>query len=324
MNWVYPILQIPARLALRIYIKKLRTNLPEVFNMDGPLLLACNHPNSFLDAILLSAWFKRPIHSLARGDAFKNPMYARLMALLHMHPIYRTSEGPENLGHNYQTFEICKEVFKQNGIVLIFSEGLCINEWHLRSLKKGTARLAVSAWEAGIPLKVLPVGYNYHSFKSAEKIIHINFGEVIEQPADLTTLSEGKKLLQFNELLKEALQKLVYEIVPGETSAAKDKFKYEPSVVKKILLAVPALVGLIIHYPLYKLLDNFVKSKAAGSGHANSIFLGIAFFGYPLFLLLLNIILAFFVGWYSLLVWLILPFVAYALVQVKITKYYGE
>lgn len=324
MNWFYPVLQIPARLALRIYVKKLQTNMPDAFNLEGPLLLACNHPNSFLDAILLSAWFKKPIHSLARGDAFKNPLHAKLMALLHMHPIYRTSEGPENLGQNYQTFEICKEVFKKNGIVLIFSEGLCTNEWHLRSLKKGTARLAVSAWEAGIPLRVLPVGYNYHSFKSAEKIIHINFGKIIERPSNLEALSEGKKLLQFNESLKEQLQSLVYEIPPGETATAKDKFKYEPSIFKKILLGVPAFFGLLIHYPLYKILHNFVNSKAAGTGHANSIFLGLAFFGYPVFLLFLNIILLFFIGWYSLLVWVVLPFLAYALVQVKITKYYGE
>lgn len=324
MNWFYPVLQIPARLALKIYVKKLQTNFPEAFDLEGPLLLACNHPNSFSDAIVLSAWFKHPIHSLARGDAFKNPLHAKLMALLHMHPIYRTSEGPENLGQNYQTFEICKQVFQKNGIVLIFSEGLCINEWDLRSLKKGTARLAVSAWEAGIPLKVLPVGFNYHSFKSAEKIMHINFGKIMERPANLDELSDGKKLLQFNETLKEALQELVYEIPNGDTELGKKLFGYEPSSMVKFLLAVPAAVGWLIHYPFFKLIDNFVKKKAAGSGHTNSILLGILFFGYPVLLLFVNIILAFFIGWYSFFTWLVLPFLAYCMVQVKQTKFYAE
>lgn len=323
MNWFYPVFQIPVRLALKIYVKKLRTNLPEAFSLEGPLLLACNHPNSFADAVLLSAWFKHPIHSLARGDAFKNPLHARLMSLLHMHPIYRTSEGAENLGQNYQTFEICKEVFKQKGIVLIFSEGLCINEWHLRSLKKGTARLAVNAWEAGIPLKVLPVGFNYHSFKSAEKIMHVNFGKMMEMPADLNELSDGKKLLQFNEKLKNALSEVVYEIPKGDAEKARSIFKYEPNVILKIFLALPAAFGWLIHYPIFKIIDRFVKLKAAGSGHANSILLGILFFSYTVFLLLVNILLALFIGWYSLLTWIMLPFFAYCMVQVKSTKYFA-
>ena len=66
--------------------------------------------------------------------------------------------------HNYETFAACKEIFKKDGIVLIFSEGRCINEWHLRSLMKGTARLAISSWEDGIELVILPTGINYQSF----------------------------------------------------------------------------------------------------------------------------------------------------------------
>ena len=58
---------------------------------------------------------------------------------MNMFPVYRISEGAENLENNYDTFESCKEIFKKNGIVLIFSEGRCINEWRLRPLKKGTS-----------------------------------------------------------------------------------------------------------------------------------------------------------------------------------------
>ena len=70
MNWFYPVFQIPVRLALKIYVKKLRTNLPEAFSLEGPLLLACNHPNSFADAVLLSAWFKYPIQIYRNIDKF--------------------------------------------------------------------------------------------------------------------------------------------------------------------------------------------------------------------------------------------------------------
>ena len=98
-----------------------------------------------------------------------------------MFPVYRVSEGVENLNSNYETFENCKKIFREKGIVLIFSEGKCINEWHLRPLKKGTARLAINSWEENIPLEVLPVGINYSSFRRFGKNVIINFGNIITQ-----------------------------------------------------------------------------------------------------------------------------------------------
>ncbi len=73
------------------------------------------------------------------------------------------------------------DIFRRNGTVQIFSEGKCVNEWHLRPLKKGTARLAISSWENNIPLNVLPVGINYSAFRKFGKNIYINFGEIISK-----------------------------------------------------------------------------------------------------------------------------------------------
>ncbi|MEQ1554412.1 MAG: 1-acyl-sn-glycerol-3-phosphate acyltransferase, partial [Ferruginibacter sp.] len=171
---LYKLLQFPARLALYIWCKHLLLNKKDFLNIKGPLLIAANHPNSFLDAILLCSIFKQPIYSLARGDAFKNKFVAKILRSLKMFPVYRVSEGVENLEENYKTFDDCIEVFRQNGIVLIFSEGKCINEWNLRPLKKGTARLAINAWDLGIPLQVIPLGINYNSFTCFGKNIQLN------------------------------------------------------------------------------------------------------------------------------------------------------
>ena len=62
-----------------------------------------------------------------------------------MLPVYRPSEGVENLSENYKTFDTCIELFKRGEIVLIFSEGLCVNEWHLRPLKKEQQGLPINA-----------------------------------------------------------------------------------------------------------------------------------------------------------------------------------
>jgi 1-acyl-sn-glycerol-3-phosphate acyltransferase len=155
---LYSLLKIVARLAIPIFCRKIVINKPELLQIKGPVLLACNHPNSFLDSIILDTLFQQPIWSLARGDAFKKKFIGRILTSLKILPVYRTSEGVENLSENYKTFDACISLFKQKGIVTIFSEGKCINEWHLRPLKKGTARLAIKAWEENIPLMVIQLG----------------------------------------------------------------------------------------------------------------------------------------------------------------------
>ena len=142
-------------------------------------MLAANHPNSFLDSVILDTLFEQPVWSLARGDVFKKPFIIRVLTALKILPVYRTSEGVENLSENYKTFEACIDIFRSNGIITIFSEGKCINEWHLRPLKKGTARLAIKAWEENIPLQVIPVVINYSSFRRFGKNIFLNFGSPI-------------------------------------------------------------------------------------------------------------------------------------------------
>src|SRR5690606_20650045 len=185
-------------------------NKPEWFNQRGPLLIAANHPNSFLDAIVISTLFRHPVHSLVRGDVYINRFYSFLLNQLNMLPVYRLSEGAENLENNYSTFERCREVFRKNGIVLIFSEGRCINEWKLRSLKKGTARLAMSAWQQGIPLNVIPVGINFSSFRRFGKDIHLNFGKPIST-GEIAYPEGGKAITVFNNRLHSELKNLVYE-----------------------------------------------------------------------------------------------------------------
>src|SRR5574339_1121654 len=175
---LYSILKVFVRLAAKIFCRKIIINNPELLNEKGPMILACSHPNSFLDAVLMDILFEQPVWSLTRGDAFLNKRITRLFYKLKMLPVYRPTEGVENLSENYKTFDTCIELFKRNTIVLIFSEGLCENEWHLRSLKKGTARLAYKCLQENIPLKILPVGLNYSSFQRFGKNLFINFGNL--------------------------------------------------------------------------------------------------------------------------------------------------
>ena len=286
--------------------------------MKGPLLIAANHPNSFLDAIILSSLFKSPIHSLARGDAFTKPFYKKLLLSLNMFPVYRISEGVENLENNYETFEKCQEIFKNNGIVLIFSEGRCINEWKLRPLKKGTARLAQSSWQQGIPLKILPAGINYQSFTSFGKNIQLNFGNIITEESILLNEGYGKTINDFNDKLRNELESLVIQVDPKEKQTIRKIFFVDQQLFKKIILFIPAVIGYLIHAPLYIPIEKFAKIKGGHNDHYDSLMVGLLFILYPFYLLLMSLLVGLFIGGYwSLTLFILLPFCAWSYVQLK-------
>jgi 1-acyl-sn-glycerol-3-phosphate acyltransferase len=311
----YRLLKFYARLAINIYCTRIIVNRPEVLRLKGPLLLACNHPNSFLDGMILTTLFDEKVYSLARGDAFKKPWVNKFLRRLQLLPVYRTSEGVENLGHNYATFEACRKTFEDKNVVLIFSEGKCENEWHLRPLRKGTARLAVTSWEQGIPLQVIPTALNYSSFRSFGKEVHLFFGEPIQKEAVLSQLNEGKRFLAFNDQLNDQLKKFVYEIDGNDTATIRSTFsiKPRPSIY---WLWLPAFLGWVLHAPLYYGSKWFTK-RFDGTGHYDSVLVLLPLLLYPFYLLLLIIFGSYWLGWYALFLIFMMPFSAWAVVQAK-------
>lgn len=210
---------------------------------------------------------------------------------LHILPVYRTSEGLENISSNYQTFDACMKIFSKKGVVQIFSEGRCINEWHLRPLKKGTARLCLRAWEEGIPLKLLPVGINYSSFTRFGKNIFLNFGNIIEKEDIDWNTPEGNRINLVNNLLRFNLEKGVFEIKEKD-KCLQDKLltiKHRP--VQTTLLAIPAILGWLIHAPLYYPVRSIIKSKQTLTDHYDSVMITVLMLIYPFYLLVMTIIL---------------------------------
>lgn len=315
---LYSVLKIYVGLARWIFCRKIIINKPALLKEKGPLLLACNHPNSFLDAVILDVLFEQPVWSLARGDAFLGKWISSLLYHFKMLPVYRTSEGVENLSENYKTFDTCIDIFRKNGVVLIFSEGLCVNEWHLRPLKKGTARLAIKCQEENIPLKILPVGINYSSFRKFGKNVFIHFGNLITLQELDARSSKGIRNQQFTDRLRRELEPLVFEIEKSDKEKQKALLEIKISRNKKILLALPATIGWLLHAPFYWLVKKITLHNFRQTVHVDSVLIAFLTFLYPFYLLL--IILLFYVitnsGW-VLAVGPILPLTALSYVHLK-------
>lgn len=306
---LYFLIKLPIRLALRIFCANREIIQPQLLQQKGPLLLVANHPNSFLDAIIIAAHFHQPIHFLARGDAFQKSWHNRLLSLLHMIPIYRISEGRGNLHKNDHAFSRSAELLKRGQIVLIFIEGICLHTHKLQPFKKGAARIALSVMKEQNPLQVMPISVTYNSFDAFGKNIRIHLGDPIDAKELLPFEDDARNFQYFNENLYQQLSAMI-QVPPA--------FRAQ----HRILLALPALIGYFLHIPLYTLVRKQIYVKTKGTVFFDSVLFGSLLIIYPLYLiLLLFFLLMFHVQSSSLLSIILLhPLLAWCAVQYKITR----
>ena len=267
----YYILRKYCQFILKFLIKRLDVNGLNNVPPNGPVLFASNHPNSFLDAIIINCTVSRPIWSLARGDAFKKPLVKKFLSKIYMMPIYRISEGKEYLGKNDETFKKAYTLFKNDGQVLIFSEGICKNQTTLLPLKKGTARLTQQTWQSNLDLKIVPVGINYDQFDSFGKTISLNFSPSFDKNSFDNLDQEGFFLKSFNEKLHSEMYPLVSR-------------NFEKSFQLSSLLYY---LGWLINFPLYWLISSFVKAKTKGTVFYDGFVYGLLLILIPIYWLLL-------------------------------------
>ena len=290
---MYPFFKIAASLAIKLYCKKSVAHFQGNRIANVPTIIASNHPNSFFDAIIIAIHYPEPIYFLARGDAFKNPVVAKLLHALHLIPIYRLSEGKENLNKNVDTFKTCLTLLQKNKTILIFSEGICINEWNLRPLKKGTARLALMALHEGLfQVQIQPTNINYSSFNNNPKEVEINFNAAFTIN-NIATAKEAVFYNSFNSLLKKnMLQNMLIKEDVSDIRLFNTPSKAFTNALK-IVVAFPAFVGFIINYWIYFLLKKIALKKTQNTVFYDSILFGMLLLVYPFLVLILSVVIAF-------------------------------
>jgi 1-acyl-sn-glycerol-3-phosphate acyltransferase len=265
------------RLALKIFCRNLTVSNREALQIRGALLLVANHPNSFLDAIVIGSQFKETVHFLARGDAFHKPWHAKLLRMLNMIPVYRLSEGRENLFLNDAAFARSKEVLSQNGIVLIFIEGICVHKHQLQPFKKGAARIAMDS-KSLLNFRIMPLGIAYDSFTHFGKKINIKIGDAMETTMLLPYEDAAQNFRYFNAILYNEINKRI--LIPKRPGSKQDAF-----------LFLPAVVGLLLHAPIYYFIKSTIRKKTKGTVFYDSVLFGVLLLIYPGYLFLLGLLL---------------------------------
>ncbi len=179
---LYTILRKIVTLTINIFFNSVYAKNLENFPTKGPLIIAPNHPSTFLDPLVVSMWVKRPIYFLTNGGAFSSPFKKWLYSKLFMIPIYRQQDSNESGNKNEEVFKNCYDMLKQGKVIIIFPEGSSEDERKLRKIKTGLARISLGAendnnFELGV--KVVCVGINYTNPRKFQSKLFINFDNPI-------------------------------------------------------------------------------------------------------------------------------------------------
>jgi 1-acyl-sn-glycerol-3-phosphate acyltransferase len=166
-----------ARFWLWFFFKAVDVRHPERVPSEGPVLLCINHPNNFIDSLVVGAALPRKVHYLATAALFRNPLAARFLRAAGAIPVYRKQDDPGHMDRNVDTFAACERAFVRGALVAIYPEGTTHAEARVQRIKTGAARIAL-AWEAAHPrtLGMIPVGLTFEARKSFRARVLVSFG----------------------------------------------------------------------------------------------------------------------------------------------------
>jgi 1-acyl-sn-glycerol-3-phosphate acyltransferase len=266
---VINILKLFIRAALWLFCAEINTKNKYLLNTKGPLLIIANHPNSFLDAVIIGTRYNRKIHFLARGDVFTKKLHRFLLRQLNMIPVYRQREGKEFLHLNEYAFVESARLLKNNEAVLIFIEGTCLNTNELQPFKKGTARILQACHSQHLFPQIHLAGIAYNNFKGIGKRVNL----CLDSFTETAPIQNPKDRVNFNNSVFEKLSALILPTA------------HTPTIKKNALY--------FLNLPFYNLVYRFVDKKTKGTVFFDSVLFSVLLFLYPIYLVLIIALLQF-------------------------------
>jgi 1-acyl-sn-glycerol-3-phosphate acyltransferase len=193
MDRFYRGVRAVARFWLWFFFKAVDMRRSDRVPREGPVLLCINHPNNFIDSLVVGAAVRRKVHYLTTAALFRNRLVARFLLAAGAIPVWRKQDetrpiskppsprtepaDPGTPDRNADTFAACAEAFERGALVAIYPEGTTHAEARVQRIKTGAARIAL-AWEVAHPrtLTMLPVGLTFEARKSFRARVLVSFG----------------------------------------------------------------------------------------------------------------------------------------------------
>lgn len=193
-------------------------NLPT----DGPYIIAPNHCNTLMDALVILRSDRCSTVFGARADMFNNKFIANIMYFLRILPMVRQRDGLRNVLKNTETQEIIVNTLENDVRFCIFPEGRHRPEKSLLPLGKGIFRAALAAnarFGDRKPVYIVPAGIEYGDFFRYRSTSLVTFGKPINVTEFIKTLdveNEAQMMEPMRRKLASRISELFTYIPDGE------------------------------------------------------------------------------------------------------------
>jgi len=270
----YSIIKIIARFSQLFFFRKKIVCGKSLKELKGPAIIAANHPDSLMDAVVIGSCCTQKVYFTIRSDMFNNKLFSILLNRLNGIPVYRFSEEKDKLRRNFDTIDRCKEILKNNGIIIIFAEGQTLHDWDLKPIKSGISKIvhhAITDKDLKEKLSVLPVGLTYSDYNHPAKTIVIQSGDSFRPGLIDEQLSSGQWKQTFNAMLFEKMA----PVVPSMRSQQKEKIYAWQTVIKGLsklhacntIHKLHSTAGIIEQSDIIPDLSNITRQYIAKNSH---------------------------------------------------------
>lgn len=233
-DWRYTLLKPIVDWNLRHSYRKVEVRGQENIPQDGAIMIAPNHCNTLMDALVILRAFNDQTVFGARADIFNRPLIARIMYFLRILPMVRQRDGLRNVLKNHETQETIVETLEHGVRFCMYPEGRHRPAHSLQSLGKGTFRAVLAAnakFGDKMPVYIIPTGIEYGDYFRFRSTSLITFGK----PINVTEYVKGQNVdneVQLIEPIRKELSSRMSELI---TFIKDDADLYRKWALTKIL-----------------------------------------------------------------------------------------
>ncbi len=233
-DWRYTLLKPIVDWNLRYSYRKVEVRGKENIPQDGAIMIAPNHCNTLMDALVILRAFNDQTVFGARADIFNKPLIARIMYFLRILPMVRQRDGLRNVLKNHETQETIVETLEHGVRFCMYPEGRHRPAHSLQSLGKGTFRAVLAAnarFGDKMPVYIIPTGIEYGDYFRFRSTSLITF----DKPINVTEYVKGQNVdneVQLIEPLRKELASRMSELI---TFIKDDADLYRKWALTKIL-----------------------------------------------------------------------------------------
>ncbi|MEM8630798.1 MAG: 1-acyl-sn-glycerol-3-phosphate acyltransferase [Pseudomonadota bacterium] len=217
------VLRTLSRIALAGFYRERSEIGAGAFPGTGPVIVAANHSNSLADGVVLMGMLPRIPQFLAASSVWAYKPVVPFLNAARVIPIYRRHEVSDAAGRNDETFAAAGEALSKGSVLAIFPEGISHNDPTLRTIKTGTARIAIQAQASHGPmaLSIQPIGLIFEAKSRFRSRMLVRYGAPFEITAPAGDVEANAKALTAR--IEKALAAVTVSTATGDGARLEER-----------------------------------------------------------------------------------------------------